>query len=309
MGPIDLLLTWFSSRGQATYGVTRDTCLEIAKRFNFDTGSRDAIRRSRQRLLEPLIRLGHLEAREKGGWAITPPTLLLTGSEPKKGFFIGARRPDWVGLLERFDGLAFEKVEQEWGPERWHVTEVETGALDHLAASFELEVVPEGAITLLKALPSLSVALSKLPESRLPVEPMEEFRISSWRGRFHSNWEGTKSRTDGLFRMTGREYAGWYLSVGETVRSVPPGECRRLARWYCAIRQGCPPPSYDQESKTLWVPLFGAPLPVVLERALLMKSGLWPPLHKGGRVFSAITRTEAEEVTQILEIKSVKKYE
>lgn len=307
MGPIDLLLTWFSSRGQATYGVTRDTCLEIAKRFNLDTGSRDAIRRTRQRLLEPLIRLGHLEGREKGGWAITPPTLLLTASQPREGFLVGARRPDWVALLEQFDGLVFEKVEQRWGPERWHITEVETGALEQLTARLELEVVPEGAITLLKALPSLSVALNSLPESRLPVEPMEEFRVSSGRGRFHSTWEGTNSRSDGLFRMTGREYAGWYLSIGETVRSVPPGECRRLARWYCAIRQGCPTPSYDRESKTLWMPLFGAPLPVVLERALLMKSGLWPPLRKGGRVFSEITRTEAGEVARILEARSVKK--
>lgn len=307
MTAFDDLLTWISSRGKAGNGSVRKTCdwlsaqYGLADRFEGRLDPADAGRKVRWQLLESLNRLGHIEART-GGWEVVPPTLLIRRAKTglRTGLFYGARNPAWKDFLAGFAGLEFRSRSQLRGPEIWEVRECSEGQLERMAGGLEIALEPLRSLDFLRSVPSFREVLRVGSETK-PSPELETFSVFK-KGRGWSNgWSRAKDRRAGLFRNRLQNYAAWYFIESDEVYSVPPGERRFIARWCVAALQQ--PLTMRFADRRLWLPSFGIPLPVLLDRALCANVGHGPQYQDFGWQYSGLSTAHAQELSRILDIK------
>lgn len=307
MTAFDDLLTWFSSRGKASNGSVRNACdwlndqYGLAVKYSGRMDEAAASRKVRWQLLESLNRLGHIESRE-GGWEVVPPTLLIRKSRTggRTGIFYGARKPDWKNAVNRHAGLEFRSRRPLWGPEIWEVRESSDGRLEHLARSLELEVAPLRSLDFLRSVPRFREVLLAGSETRLSPE-LESFSVFR-KGRGLSNaWGTARERHDGLYRNRLQNHAAWYFVENGHTYVVAPGERRFIARWRVAAMHQ--PLTMRLDDRRLWLPSFGIPLPVLLDRALCANVGRGPQYQDFGWQYSGLDTAHAVELSRILDIK------
>lgn len=307
MTAYDELLTWLSSRGRASNGAVRTACEWLSEQYGLAEGLSDRYdavalsRKVRFSLLESLNRLGHVEA-SKAGWEVLPPTLLIRTRKNgrRSGLFYGARKPGWKDILQRFSGLEFHCASPARGPEIWTVRESSDNRLERVATELELTVERARSLDFLRGVPSFREVLNAGSETRVPAE-LEAFRvIRKGKGWTHA-WSTSEDRRFGLYRNRLQSYAAWYFVDNERVVSVPPGELRFIARWRVAARQQSLTIRYAD--KKLWLPTFGIPLPVLLDRALCMNVGHGPLYQDFGWRYNGLTEAHARELSRILDIK------
>jgi hypothetical protein len=322
MNEYDLLLHWFSTHpcGEASAVLVGDACAALGQRVNERQGSN---RQSywRYHFLDPLYRLGHVEPVGRNKWAVLPPTVLWIGGKRREGevHVYGARSRMLQEQLQKTWGQQFIVVPQDNGPALWKWVGTRIDAAE-LARSIHSELHDERGDVLLAALPRLADAVQHLREWRLPPtrERWEFFQVtSSPNGSVSWHWRplsGSHSLHPGVYR-TVKQYPTTWVHVSASsdghsrqARLLEPQNPDHIwiAQWLELARKCRLCLRYETMTRTLKVPDLRVHLPVLVDRALRLASGLCPTLvthdSQWYLVFANIGRRRACQAARVLDL-------
>ena len=285
---LEHLLLWLSAKGQGSWSQFRGAVEELCAEQDY--GSLEADDESEgpaksgsnlpvyQQARFALQCLGHVEFFSNQidqDWRIVPPTLALFPRSPGEGLLCGARSPD---LLHR---LATDlEVARVAAP----------GMPDRLAVRGSSKAVALGAkrLDVLVQTDAPTAILSAAPDVRNPATwaPMAIPETPGWTvHRFSSSrlgWavvtgkDALNART-GLFRFVMGHQRFYYLRWRGCSYRVPVQVGK-----YAVMQKRRGFLTYDTSSQTLSVPAVCRP-PLLIERALVLCSGLLPSLNLPSR--------------------------
>jgi hypothetical protein len=323
MNSYDLLLHWLSARprGAANTTLVTDACIALAQR---DGMWRAEARQSawRSYFLDALHRLGHVEPAGRRKWAVVPPVLLWVSGPTRTGeaHLYGARSTTlWEGLRKDF-GPQLGTTPQPNGPALWKFVGQRSEA-HALARVVNSELYEERGEALLASLPDLENAVSHFPTWEVPDlrEHWEVFRVQRYPGpRIVGVWVRMPSgqpMVPGVYRTVRRQPPVWvHVSRGQDnarwharLLDDRSSEQSLVARWCELARSGQISLTYDAAARTLAVPDVNVPLPVLVDRALRLASGLCPDITSDRpqryRVFTNITPTRARQAGRVLRLR------
>lgn len=230
-----------------------------------------------------LQRLGHVEFfSESAGadWRVVPPALAVHAHNGEWiGFLCGARSPELLNRLNLLRGaVSFQSQANAGMPDRLALMAADRDVLLQVAKDSGLAFQVNAPASLLAALPPVDD-----PRSRFPAEPptgpgwtIDRFSASKL------GWETATSRdmvrmSTALFRFQMKYQRFHFLRWrGKTFRvAVQVGKYAILRhRRIRAILR------YDEQKQLLSFPVSCRP-PLLVERALVLCTGLLPPVVKG----------------------------
>jgi hypothetical protein len=318
MNEYDLLLRWFSARedGTASVALVTEACRAMAQRATF---APDRAQHSSWpgRFIDTLHRVGHVE-RFKDKWTIVPPTVLWRTEKHQQGeaHVYGARSQALQERLQHEGGSRFIVVPQSDGPALWKIlgTRAEAAAV---ARSLQSAFCEERGDVFLEALPSLAETIQHLRDPwPLPIHGAWEFfqvncsetRDVDWK------WEAIVSGQplrQGVYRTTRHPRVWVYVSPAPqtaTMRAyrldLSNPDSTFVAQWRELARSGNLSLHYNSTARTLTVPAIGVSLPVLVDRALRLASGMCPiRMPENNRrylVFANIGRRRARQAARVL---------
>jgi hypothetical protein len=292
MNEYDLLLHWFSTRprGEASTALVTDACTALAQRAN-EAQVNERQSYWRYHFLDPLYRLGHVERVGQNKWAVCPPTVLWVGGKRQEGevHLYGARSRILQEQLQKEWGQQLV-VPQDKGPALWKWMGTRADAIE-LARSVHSELYEERGDVLLASLPSLADAVQHLHAWQLPTagEHWEFFQVTSLPGGGISwDWvplSGSHSLYPGVYRTVEKYPTVWVYvssalknSMHARLLDLHNSDHRWIAQWLELARSHRLHLRYDTVSRTLEIPDVRVPLPVLVDRALRLASGMCPSL-------------------------------
>jgi hypothetical protein len=294
--PADQLLAWLSARGRASRPTVERACRAIAERFDLPPLGAD--RSPSHRLVEPLRRIGHVEA--VPGGLVVVPTTLCWASQPGRGILIGARDRFLLDGLHQHLGSRF--IESQLGA-RWPSTWGVDGDRDMISAKVAtLGIVPvhEPGIRLLCSLPTLEEAIASWPDDG-PPPAASAWEVLTDPGRGRWNPADGVWVEDGLVRRRRRRRGTWVIVRGGVGRLLVSPEMRAVAWWAELARQGRRRLSYRDGAGLLVLPPSLLPPPTMVERPLIWASGEPPRCDTSmRRTYRAIEPERAGEIARIL---------
>ena len=321
MNEYDLLLHWFSTRphGEASAVLVGDACAALGQRANELQGSNPQSY-WRYHFLDPLYRLGHVEPAGRNKWAVLPPTVLWIGGKHQAGevHMYGARSRMLQEQLQK-TWEQFIVVPQNNGPALWKWVGTRADAAE-LARSIHSELYDERGDVLLATLPSLIEAVQHLRNWQLPAtgERWEFFQVTaSPNGGASWRWvplSRSYSLHPGVYR-TVKQYPTIWVHVSASsdghsrqARLLEPQNPDHIwiAQWLELARKCRLCLQYETMTSTLKVPDLHVPLPMLVDRALRLASGICPTLvlHDSQRylMFANVGGRRARQAARVLSL-------
>lgn len=333
----DALLYWISHRGTARRAQVRDA-VQAAVRCLTPPEGVPGMRQERR--VEPYLRhwwplheLGHVERCGKGTWYVTPTTIVVTGPTDgaehagdrhatkgsgaslngdgiSTGRLYGSRDPsllDALRLEASATGLRLDVAPQARGPSTWAVTG-DSNDLRALAERLAVPVVEDPGTRLLASLPPLNALLATAAEGVVPawasrVERYEPKAPAGPASPWVSHDPIAKGMPPGFYRVPGPGPTRWYWVSEDGSRQLSTRDERLAAEWR-ELRQFVRIELlHDPARRELRIPAV-APLPVLLERALITRPGRCAALDRLSRqrIYSEVDRARAEHVARVLSV-------
>jgi hypothetical protein len=297
------LLLWLSARQQGSWQQFRQAVEEL------HSSDEDAITESdnefplHQRLRLDLERLAHAEffaADCEGGWRVAPPTLATHSvSNGVRGILCGARSP---ALLERVtrgaERLNVEIVGSLDAPEVIRIVGEDTPALADLAAQTGIRFQLDAPLAILSCLPPCDPPPQVRSPSEFPqgsdwsIHKLDTAK-SSWR---LIDRREAQAAHFGLFRfLIHFQRPRYFLRWKNNTFEMP----RAIALYALLRRHRHDVMHYDPDSAVLRIPAICRP-PRLLERALVLCSGVPPVYANGELTYSEIPLEVARLAAQLL---------
>ena len=291
----DTLLHWLSQRGSVPLQSFKKGADGVIAEAHKDPENRK--RRVRD-VLASLLAHGHVEIVRQRVEVLSPTVILHHHSRGVSGVLTGARVLWWEPELSEAAELSFEVLDQPgaMGPRLWKISCQNRELVERYAESFGWRVCSARPLDLLRALPSFRQALSSLASDAALNRGSECFLFQGSRAK----WRVGTQRT-GLFRDGKIPYGNWHW-IGEkkTVIIPPASELRAVSKWFELSRQTELDVRYDENLRELKLPALGARLPLILKRALVMGSGLFPEYVDGFWVYKDISPGCARQTARIM---------
>lgn len=314
---VNNLLIWISARNRGSWSQFRSAVEQFHVEHDKygDNGENiDDTTKSElpvyQRVRFGLQRLAHVEfssPSEEADWRVVPPSLAIHIQDRKwLGVLCGARSPELLENLNNFNGnLSIVSEEIPGMPDRILMTCADLNTLVDLASDEGIAFQVDAPASVLTAIPSVDDL-----RCRFPAEPpegpgwvIEKFSTSKLGWKAAESGDLSRVST-GLFRFR-MKYQQFYLLRwrGGTFKvQVQVGKYAVLRhRRVRGLLQ------YNFKQKLLSVPLSCRP-PLLIERALVLCTGLLPKLEKdsGRLVYTEIpirvARIAAELLRQEIQI-------
>jgi hypothetical protein len=304
----NVLLTWLSAKGSGTWTRYRAALEELLeseasddKNESLDPEPSSGGFPLYHQLRQNFERLGHAEffrPNFPNGWRIAPPTLVSLSDESRAvGIFCGARTDELISDVSAFSSeLRVESTKQSNCPDRIQVIAEDQEALKQLAESTGLYFQQNTPLMILAAIP---------PVDHSQVRRSVELPFGSdWDvSRFSATTLGWKTvtvqnvrkSTFGLFRFNTPFQPQYYLRLraGSYRISVQVGKYIVLNK---ARRRVL---AYDGNNKALQLPVSCRP-PLLVDRALILCSGLAPTLEAGSLNYQNINKDIAMIASALL---------
>lgn len=271
----DLLLTWLSESGSGTIADFRARAAWLTRTENLDLPER-----SGGRWLRDAASLGHCEVDwKRGTWAVTPPVVTRLPFADGLAILAGARRPRMIRAIDAA-GIYAEQARRPGSerdippPSTIIIPYDRTCDLEDAAAAIGATYSGCAAAGIASMLPpSVPTMATAPPAYDSQFEQLDTFRPQNW------TTASTRDRAlpDGLYReqINGRwQYllrrsGSWFaadLSAGVFAELARRGDA--VTRWR---------PESDQRATTgTFIVDWGAPLPPLHSRALVLCSGFSP---------------------------------
>lgn len=249
-----------------------------------------------KRLSRNLIRLGHLEERTREVYRTVPPTVLLLSGD--RHLLTGCRSDKIRGKFSEAHGVSQPPpVQQEYAPAAWYL---EGNEKDVTAASERIgvHVCHDRWGEVLASLPPLSDVLAGASSTWVP-EGIEKWNPLAYGNR--AKWIQMSTSTEPGFYRTIQKPHQWYFRLTpelEALRLDTP-ERQFAAAWL--LRTGSTSVCYERESKILSITAIGFSLPMLVDRGLIMASGLLPKRTSKNYQYSRIDLERAQNVARILD--------
>ncbi len=241
---------------------------------------------------------GHIEFMNGDGydWFAVPPTLAChSGAEMSTAVVCGARTEQIHLLLEQHcPPRSRVSAQQITDISVWRFAYECLGDAAEVAELCGLKLQPEAPRCILQALPNVESRQHEY-ERELPFG--NDWTVAKFcRDTFR--WQSTDARAarsskSGLFRFTYFGSNDYYLIDGDRSVQVPVqiGKFRLLRKKRLM--------SFDPASRTLSLPVHCRP-PMLVERALILCSGMFPQLDDGRLVYREISRDIAATTAAII---------
>lgn len=272
----DLLFRWMSEVGSGTNADLRNRIDWIARTVNIEPRSY-----SSGRWLRDLSSLGHCEVDWDGGhWSVTPPALVRLPTTGGLAIIAGARRPRTVRLLDDFCGwLAPARRVPPAGevpvPTTFYVIFTRESDLFDAAAAAGMELAGHSAERIARSLtptrphvPTGPPAYGAILKRFVSMHPRDWLTVSAAQA---DPPDGLYSeQVNGRPRHIIRRNGEWFAC------DLSTGIFAELARWKESALRWRPDPGREAaDTGTVFVD-WGAPLPALHSRALVLCTGLPP---------------------------------
>ena len=254
-----------------------------------------------------LSALGHIEVAlnprtlRPSEWAISPSTL-STLPDSTDAILCGAR---WPELLERINedteaiGGSTKLIENGVGPKTFVVQHLTLQELRLVAEStgaalqMKLALTESASIKLAQQLPSLNDIAKVLPTTSLSEHRVELFDTS------RGSWKSTDdAHVPGAYRITTNPWTfAWRSKLDKELRVGNS----RIVKYLAGADMEQALLTYDQANKRLIVP-FGAPLPGLYERAVVLCSGFLPNNDKNKLYYESVPECIADAILKRMNI-------
>ena len=306
---LDHLLLWLSAKGQGSWSQFRGAveALRIEQDQESPEGGDDGERPRPsgsdlpvyQRARYTLQRLGHVEffsSEIDHDWRIVPPAIALLPGNRGEGLLCGARSPDFLEKLDHIDGFEVTKADLAAMPQRIGVCGGPE-AMAIAASELGLLVQANAATAILSAVPVVRDSGTWCPTTIPETQGWTVQRFSSSRLRWtESTRTDAKRARTAFFRFVMKHQRFYYLLwQGQAYRvPVQVGKFIVMTKTHGVV-------SYNTEARTLSVPVSCRP-PLLIERALILCSGVLPRLDRPGRrlVYTCIPLGVARLTAQLL---------
>lgn len=251
-------------------------------------------RRSAQRLLRNLVRLGHLEELTAERFRTVPPTIVA--SEGERHFLTGARSDGLLKSLASFPGVSvLPAASQLDGPATCRVVGT-AEAVVAAASELQIKVARERGRDLLASLPRLADTLTGAPSEGIP-DNSERWDPDTPTRR--SRWSRIKidGHAPGLYRSIRKPHT-WYIRAADGAQTtrLNTTERRVAAAWF--LRRGKVRVEYASKVRELAVPAIG--LPSLVDRGLILASGRLPEWRSHSWIYFDIDPDRARQLARIV---------
>jgi hypothetical protein len=297
------LLIWLSARREGSWRQFRQAVQELHSSSGETDFENDDEFPLHQQLRLNLQRLAHVEFFALGcddGWRVAPPTLAVhSASDGVRGILCGARSPElWNRVIQSAELLTSQILDLPGSPQIIRIDAPEASALSELADRTGLLVQKDAPLAMLLQLPPCSppkqgYRASEFPQGADWIIHYFDSRSLVWR-------EGNRCKADtvsiGVFRFRiyfqkPRYFLRWKGITFEMSRAV--------ALYVLLHRHRHKVLRYNPQAASLSVPAICRP-PLLLERALVLCSGL-PPSYEGGRLtYSDVPHSIAKVASELL---------
>lgn len=298
----DLLFRWMSEVGSGTNADLRNRIDWISRTVNIEPPSYAS-----GRWLRDLSSLGHCEVDWDGGhWSVALPALVRLPAADGIAVIAGARRPRTMRLLEDFWGsLAPARRVPPAGevplPITFYVTSRSEAELVDAAAEAGLEFAGQAAGRLARALPACRPhAPTGPPAYGSAVKRLEAMQPRDWRAVSAAQANPPdglyREQVHGRWRHITRRGGEWFAC------DLSTGIFAELARRQeSALRWRPDPARTAADVGTVFVD-WGAPLPTLHSRALVLCTGLPPRFGTTAStaIYENVPRTVAARVCSSL---------
>jgi hypothetical protein len=295
MNANDILL-WMSAKRSGSWAGYKDTLEEMStQEGENEDDSIDSDLPIYQRLRFNLERLAHVEFNRhefRNGWRIVPPTLAITSGKPV-GILCGARTEQLVARIQE-DVRNIRFTPQTECPDCIEV--LTDGDIERIVAGNGVLVQHHATESLLAALPPLDDRQMR-NSCELPFgneSPVHQFSTSTFEWTSCSPDEARKT-SFGLFRWQLPYEKHYYLKGRVQAYRVPVQVGKYLALRHDRRRVI----TFDQSSQTLTVPVTCRP-PILIDRALTLRTGLIPDIEQGKLVYRNINAPIGRTTTALL---------
>jgi hypothetical protein len=309
------LLTWVSARGSGSWSQFRAAVEELHVEPGETEGGENADDATAgdlpvyQAVRLNMQRLAHVEfysSTAEADWRVVPPSLAIhQEGDQWVGILCGARPP---GLRDRIGlgSVTWETRAAPGMPDRIRLVAAELGALRSATNAAGLHLQVKAPVSLLAAIPPVDDPRSRV-RSEAPAAAgwtIERFTTSNlrWTARERSGERDLEFRDvhgcrTGLFRFRLKYQRFHYLRWRGKTYNVPVQVGKYAVLRHRRVRDLL---QYDPSRCVLSVPVSCRP-PLLIERALILCTGLLPSLDKAtGRLHYAAPRTVARLAAGLL---------
>jgi hypothetical protein len=272
----DLLLRWMSETGAGSIRDLRERAAWLAR-----AGGRPTTRTATGRWVKDLTSLAHTEVDwDEDRWAVTPSTVVRLPAADGTAILVGSRRAGHVEAIQ--DEMAVTLVSPQPAPGDLPTPTVVLVQFDSVE-QIKAAAAAAGAIYVGCAAAQLAAVLTG-PGPGAPAAPPthREETLERLAARSGLPFERASGDADGLYRL--RRHGRWvylYRSGGEWWRcDLATGVFRDLARNGESVMRWRAEPGAGRASVGTMFIDWGAPLPVLHARTLVLCSG-FPPTFSG----------------------------
>lgn len=229
-----------------------------------------------------LQRLAHVEffaSRVENGWRVVPPAVAFPMVSADWGLVCGARSPGLLERLQNLGGVRVEVMQVEGMPQRILIRGSSEEEVTARVRRLGFRTQSAAPIAVLSATPGVCDS-STWFRSPMPETPgWAVHRFSATRLQWgEASQAGAATARAGLFRFVMRHQRFHYLRWRSCSYRVPVQVGK-----YAVMRSRRGILSYDSARRVLSAPVICRP-PLLVERALVLCSGLLPQLDAAGRV-------------------------
>lgn len=309
------LLTWMSARGRGSWSQFRTAVEELhvpPSQSEEDGEIVEDVTTSDLPLYQTarfsLQRLAHVEfysPGEEADWRVVPPTIAVHNEGDRwVGILCGARSPDLRDRIGRGE-IVRESQAAPGMPDRIQLAASDLAVLQPAASAMGLHIQLQAPLSLLAAIPPVDDPRSRVSENApaVPGWTIERFRptILRWTTRDATTERELEVRDvtgcqTGLFRFRMKYQRFHYLRwQGKTYKvNVQVGKYA-VAR-HRRVRGLL---HYDPSRSVLTVPVSCRP-PLLIERALILCTGLLPQINALGRLEYTVPHEVARVAARLL---------
>ncbi len=291
MTTADMLLYWVSCVSK----VSKQRLVANAKRvvnplpIDKDTDQRRAV--IAKKIRTNLLRLGHIDPIGSSHYSIVPPMVLRIGSN---WLLVGARWPKLLGDISDC-GADIEQKAQPYGPSRIMLHNLEK-IEQVISKKLKIEIVENRWLEVMSSLVQLRDIIVKsdcepLPASCEVWRPTEP-KKNRWKPIFNQ-------QMDGLHRSRVKPYK-WYWRDPTTKKTYRLDTPEKYVGAAWLQLKNSRKLIFNNQMRILKIPAIGFYLPLILDRGLILCSGLLPTYENGYWCYQNISKDMSEQVARIL---------
>lgn len=291
MPSADMLLYWVSCVAK----VSKQRLLANAKRvvnplpLNKDIHQRTTVIAKKMRT--NLLRLGHIDPVGPSHYSIVSPMILRIGSN---WLLVGARWPKLIDDILAY-GADIEEKAQPHGPSRIMLRNLEK-IEQVLSMKLKIEIIENRWLEVMSSLVPLRNLIKEsdcepLPDSYEVWRPTEP-KKNRWKPIFNQ-------QMDGLHRSRAKPHK-WYWQDPKTKKTYRLDTPEKYVGAAWLQLKNSRKLVFNNHMQILKIPAIGFYLPLLLDRGLILCSGLLPTYENGYWCYQNISRDMSEQVARIL---------